>query len=294
MSDNLRLTIVDTIGIGDTELSEQEVLYRIADACWAVKDGFHQIFFVTSGRMTEEELMCFDLLRTVIFDNNVCDYITIIRTKFQNFMDVNECQMDISLMKMNKTIDKVITAVGGKLIHIENRPPHSNSIHSTKEQDMSRNKVMTHLYYKCSQLYNPPELQSITERIKDHKARDEILKGQIEAISQQVKEAYDTIESLKKQNAFTANQLLVLQDQNQQTKEEIQQLQAQIWEKILQHERDNDTLVVQLSTLKQEKDIKEREISLNLDEYKAKLLKVAADSIHCPRLIKLTKRCSLM
>eukprot|EP01133_Synstelium_polycarpum_P012149 gene12149-14216_t len=105
VEEGVTLTVVDTIGLGDTGLKEQEVLYRIADACWAVKDGFHQIFFVTCGRMTEEEIMCFDLLRSVIFDNKVCDYITIIRTKFDDFMDVDECNKDVSLMRQNPKMD---------------------------------------------------------------------------------------------------------------------------------------------------------------------------------------------
>eukprot|EP01133_Synstelium_polycarpum_P012150 gene12150-14217_t len=110
VEDGLALTVVDTVGLGDTELSEQKVLYRLADACWAVKEGFHQIFFVTSGRMTEEEIMCFDLLRTVIFDQGVCGYITIIRTKVEGYMDVKKCNKDVDLMR-NSTkmymIDKV-------------------------------------------------------------------------------------------------------------------------------------------------------------------------------------------
>eukprot|EP01133_Synstelium_polycarpum_P012151 gene12151-14218_t len=103
--EGITLTVVDTIGLGDTESSLQKVLYRIADACWAVKDGFHQIFFVTSGRMTEEEIMCFNLLRTVIFDNKVCDYTTIVRTKFEGFMDVEECCLDAAKMRTNEQMD---------------------------------------------------------------------------------------------------------------------------------------------------------------------------------------------
>lgn len=35
--------VIDTIGIGDTQLSTQAVLYKIAEACKACEDGINQV-----------------------------------------------------------------------------------------------------------------------------------------------------------------------------------------------------------------------------------------------------------
>src|SRR5438128_5445863 len=42
--------IVDTIGIGDTQLTPQGVLYKIGQASHVIRDGLNQILFVTGGR----------------------------------------------------------------------------------------------------------------------------------------------------------------------------------------------------------------------------------------------------
>lgn len=50
---DMRFIIVDTMGIGDTGHNVQEVMFKIADACHAVKDGLHQVLFVVGKRFTE-------------------------------------------------------------------------------------------------------------------------------------------------------------------------------------------------------------------------------------------------
>jgi len=56
--DGIEYTVVDTVGIGDTGLPVKEVLLRIAEACRSVRNGFHQLLFVTAGKFTEEEIFC--------------------------------------------------------------------------------------------------------------------------------------------------------------------------------------------------------------------------------------------
>ena len=45
------LKIVDTIGIGDTDLTYEEVLRRLAETCYECRDGINAVFFVTGGRL---------------------------------------------------------------------------------------------------------------------------------------------------------------------------------------------------------------------------------------------------
>jgi predicted GTPase len=53
--DGVNYRIIDTIGIGDTKKTKREVLNKIADATHKVRDGLHQILFVTKGKFAEQE-----------------------------------------------------------------------------------------------------------------------------------------------------------------------------------------------------------------------------------------------
>jgi GTP-binding protein EngB required for normal cell division len=95
---NLNYQIIDTPGIGDTKLKQNEVLDIIAEAIYLVKDGLSQVFFVTNGRFDQSEMATYDLLRTIIFDQDITSHTTIVRTRFNNFKKPDKCQADIDLM----------------------------------------------------------------------------------------------------------------------------------------------------------------------------------------------------
>ena len=77
--------VIDTPGIGDTKMSDNEVLDIIAEAVYRAKDGISQVFFVIDGRFDQYEMATYDLLRTIIFDNDITKHTTIIRTNFSKF-----------------------------------------------------------------------------------------------------------------------------------------------------------------------------------------------------------------
>src|SRR4051794_33315970 len=62
---NINYSIIDTPGIGDTKMSNNEVLDIIAEAVYLAKDGISQVFFVTNGRFDQFEMATYDLLRTI-------------------------------------------------------------------------------------------------------------------------------------------------------------------------------------------------------------------------------------
>ena len=59
--------IVDTIGIGNTELPPDEVLQRLAAACHECNEGINAVLFVTRGRITKEEANAWDVMWQVLF-----------------------------------------------------------------------------------------------------------------------------------------------------------------------------------------------------------------------------------
>ena len=86
--------VIDTIGIGDTQLAPRKVLNRVAEACHEVGRGLNQIFFVLGRKLTEEKLEAYNLLRSIIFNEEITNYTTIVRTNFPDFESEEKCEED--------------------------------------------------------------------------------------------------------------------------------------------------------------------------------------------------------
>jgi len=132
-------TVLDTIGIGDTELTLQQVLFRIADALHAVRDSginqvcffylfwnmrnicflpqlptllYSKLVFVTTGKFTTEEKLAWDIIKAALFDEEIVKFTTIVRTKFTRFEDPAACAKDIEDMtKLNPEMADIFTKV---------------------------------------------------------------------------------------------------------------------------------------------------------------------------------------
>src|SRR3954470_19849291 len=107
---NADYQIIDTPGIGDTKMSDNEVLNIIAEAIYLAKDGVGQVFFVTNGRFDQYEMATYDLLRTIIFDSDVTKYTTIVRTNFKRFEKPDRCE---------KNTDEMIKEAKEKRVELE-------------------------------------------------------------------------------------------------------------------------------------------------------------------------------
>nr|CAG8475147.1 2132_t:CDS:2 [Entrophospora candida] len=173
--DGMSFRLIDTVGLGDTELTQQEVLYKLAEASHSIKNGLSQILFVTSGRFTKEEVDAYDLLRTIIFDNNVVKYTTIVRTNFPEFEDADECENDKrQMINKNKDLSAVIKACK-KVIHIDNPPLVGRAKETNKLiRDESRTRILLHLN-ACKEVYRPENLDQLNERIGSYMTEKEIL-----------------------------------------------------------------------------------------------------------------------
>jgi ABC-type glutathione transport system ATPase component len=113
----IRYQIVEAMGIGDPQASSQKTLYKLAELSFSIENGINQIFFVTDGNFTKEELETYNLLRTVVFEESIDNYLTIIRTKFPEFRDENSCEKNRQKLKIDNhkngnSVDTTIS-VGG-------------------------------------------------------------------------------------------------------------------------------------------------------------------------------------
>jgi len=165
------------VGIGDTSLSQRQVLNKIAEAVHAAKDGLNQILFVTSGRFTEEEMFTYNLLRTVFFDKDIVKYTTIVRTKFPGFRKPEKCDEDKERMiKETGDISEVIKSCR-KVIHVNNLTEEEDP--GLRARADSHSILLTHLH-NCQDVYKPENLDGLNERIGGFMTEKEHLQKQLD------------------------------------------------------------------------------------------------------------------
>lgn len=133
--EKIKYRVIDTIGIGDTKMKPQGVLMRLAEMADRVKrEGLNQILFVTRGRFNKEEIEAYDLLSSIIFDKEVINYTTLVRTGFEEFEDREACDDDRgSLRTENAALAHILGAVD--IVYLNNP-----SIPVIKESDSERIK----------------------------------------------------------------------------------------------------------------------------------------------------------
>jgi GTP-binding protein EngB required for normal cell division len=132
--------VVDTIGVGDTKLSTKKVLYKVLDGIFSIPEGISQILFVIDGRFTAEEAKIFNLLKGSIFDIfeiGILVYVTIVRTKFSNFKNKEECEADKNqLHNENENIAKIVRSCKD-VVYVDN-PPVNIQINDDDDEDTVR------------------------------------------------------------------------------------------------------------------------------------------------------------
>ncbi|CAG8753846.1 7089_t:CDS:1 [Gigaspora margarita] len=178
----IKYRIIDTIGFGDTKLKPREVILSIAESYKKIENGLTQIFFVTE-RFTLQAVEVYEILKKVLFDENITDYITIVKTKFSRFKYKSECEKDIQkLEKDSKKIHGVIESCNKRIIYVDN-PQINEHIYeddiavfesNKKKREESRKILLNHLE-NCQKVYKSKDLDKINEKI-DKFAIDEIEK----------------------------------------------------------------------------------------------------------------------
>ncbi|CAG8473646.1 14703_t:CDS:2, partial [Cetraspora pellucida] len=71
------------------EVKSSEVILAIAESIKKIENGLNQIF-VVAQKLTDKEVKVYKILNEVLFDERITDYITIVRTNFNEF-DQSSC-----------------------------------------------------------------------------------------------------------------------------------------------------------------------------------------------------------
>jgi energy-coupling factor transporter ATP-binding protein EcfA2 len=191
---------IDNIGFGDTKLNEREELIRIGKAINSAYQGLSQVLFVFSDRFSDKEKEGIRKLAALKITNY---YITLVRSKFDNFGNKGACEQDKkALEEESPEMSELINNCRG-LLHIDNG-----------EQDLrdkSRIKVLNYLQNNCEENpFKPQEWENITVLIEEYFKEKKDLESQKEQANHQDKVTIEQqIDQLKTTTA-------------QQVKEELQ------------------------------------------------------------------------
>jgi hypothetical protein len=193
----IKYRIIDTIGIGDTVLTEKEVLDRIIEATHSVKHGLSQVLFVTNGRFSKAEAVAYNLLRGSIFDENITKYTTIVRTGFSDFQNDEKCEEDRK--KMINESDELAEIINScnKIIHVEN-PPASGIYADLSKQvrEISRKKILDHLE-TCQGTYEPQSLKEFVAKTNENIEKKEVTQRKINDIDKVISQKRLELKELK-------------------------------------------------------------------------------------------------
>ncbi|MCE8167817.1 MAG: 50S ribosome-binding GTPase [Candidatus Moeniiplasma glomeromycotorum] len=173
-NNNVNYLVIDTLGIGDTKMSDNEVLDILAEVVYLVRDGVSQVFFVIDGRFDQYEMATYNLLRTIIFDTDITKHTTIARTRFEGFKSKKKCLEDINLMiGIGGELAEIIRSCQERVVHIDNPSIEVNDdeeLKSNKRKRVkSREKVIEYLNKNnCQGIpYKPPKLEKLSKEIAD-------------------------------------------------------------------------------------------------------------------------------
>ncbi|CAG8447716.1 9238_t:CDS:10 [Cetraspora pellucida] len=176
--------VIDTPGIGDTKLETNEILDIISEAVYLVRDGVSRVLFVTDGRFDEYETAAYNLLREVIFDKNITNHTTIVRTKFRDFED--EREQDIKRMKSSKELKAIIESCQEICQEDPYNPPNLKNLIAKVREKMEKKKKLDEALVKLRK-----QLKRVEGKIEDEKLSQVIedLNEEIEKESEAIRQA---------------------------------------------------------------------------------------------------------
>jgi hypothetical protein len=190
-SEKIRYRIIDTIGIGDTKLTPQGVLTKLAEMAGRVKrEGLNHILFVTKGRFSKEEIEAYDLLSSIIFDKDVIKYTTIVRTGFPEFEDREACEDDRAALRIeNADLVHILGSVN--IVYVDNPPlkGRPRAVEDAKEcREESRKRLLTYLATRQEGNYRPSNIDTLDERVLEYKTNEQKLKDKMKELEKARKE----------------------------------------------------------------------------------------------------------
>jgi GTPase SAR1 family protein len=146
----VKYRIIDTPEFDN--LSEVKVLSEIVKVYNKVKEGLSRVLFVFSNKFDKEEERVYDIMRFVIFDDEVTKYTTVVKTCGGERGIIGTKENNSSVIKLHK-----------KITYIDNPPLDDGEDISKKKRKLSRRELTSILenyneVYKLKSMENSDEV----------------------------------------------------------------------------------------------------------------------------------------
>ncbi|EGG25417.1 hypothetical protein DFA_03666 [Cavenderia fasciculata] len=165
--ENLHLTLLDSPGLHDPNISHDSIFNNIAETCYALRGtGINQIIFVTRGRFDQNEI---DVLVTMIDalfggDMDYLKYTTIVRTHSDFYQNKQKCDSDLEkLKKIDPMVGDIIDACNG-VLYVDNSMTSDNK--RSVDSKRSREIVLNHLIDNCQETFYPTAMREMYEQLR--------------------------------------------------------------------------------------------------------------------------------
>jgi len=204
----IKYSVIDTVGIGDTSMEDNEVLFAIVKGCKMFKDGLNQVLFVESGKFTEEEVEAYEKIKKIFLDD-IANYTTIVRTNFPGFKNKEKCEKDRKeLLEGNtkKVIIDMIKSCGDRIVYVDNPSVDPDDFDDDDMQGMTLNEnkrkvsreiLLDHLK-TCQNVYKPKVLKEIDKEVSDNLIKEgEDLSEELRKIKSELREINEREKKIK-------------------------------------------------------------------------------------------------
>ncbi|CAB5314290.1 unnamed protein product [Rhizophagus irregularis] len=120
-------------------------------------EGISQVLFVVDKSFTTEEKIMLESYKRIIFETGILEYVTIIRNKFDNFSNKNECERDKKhVFEENEIIAEIVKSCNNT-IYINNPPiftcDEDEIIVNRDTRKRSRAILLNYLEKECQEEY---------------------------------------------------------------------------------------------------------------------------------------------
>ncbi|XP_065198586.1 uncharacterized protein LOC135830123 [Sycon ciliatum] len=210
--EELAVKIVDTIGYGDNRLSEEKVLVALAELAHECDDGIHQLLFVTRGRFTKEEQDTIDKMINVIFQPDVAQFSTLVRTATPAkdlapaVIDQKTADYWRQLIEIDPRLRRIPT-----FLMVSN--PDGGDESSIEMRRKTRERLMEHIVLHYRKKYIPPLFPDIQARIGKEMEAKNALQDEVDELKRQLEtSAISQKEFMEKQGEIFKEMMRVNQE----------------------------------------------------------------------------------
>lgn len=199
------LLLLDSIGLGDTEIDQEKVVASIRDVALSVTDGIDVMLFVIKhGRITDDTIARLIYVTEYLWGSECLLNLYVVVTFANRYMTNKEeadswIQRQVEINWRFEHIYKLVGSNPNRFIFIDNPDPESQEPFWRKRREYSRHKLMMALAKHPRDII-PPFTHAMMRRAQERteKARAELRRAeaQVEEIQRELEDAGTTAEEV--------------------------------------------------------------------------------------------------